>query len=375
MVRDRHRGRGPELNIRRPLHGGAAEVRDVVDEVHERFLTGSGHRREDVATAVALRAPHLGRGAQAAVADEVLARLGGLGQLAELFDDDSINDVMINGPGAVTVERCGRLEVVGSIGAAELDRLVEYLLAPTGRRVDRRSPVVDVRLDDRTRCHIAVPPVAVDGPCISLRRFPQLAHPLDRFGAPDDTDRVRRLIHQRANLLVFGPTGTGKTSLIASALAMLGDTERVVIVEEAAELPAGGAHMARLEAQPPNLDGVGGVTLAHLVATALRMRPDRIVVGEVRGPEAAGLLHALSTGHRGSMGTLHADSLEGSLWRFEQLAIAGGASGDVAAQIRRSVDYAVEMRRGPGAERHIAAVHAVCGAGVSIDGGGQGVSG
>ena len=245
----------------------------------------------------------------------------------------------------------------GRISAAEVHRLVEYLLGPTGRRVDRRLPMVDVRLDDRTRCHIAVPPVAVDGPYITLRRFPAGARRLGELAAPELAACLERLVAERANLIVFGPTSTGKTSLLASLLAAVAERERLVVVEEAAELPRLGTGTVRLEGQPPNVDGVGAVTLAELVAAALRMRPDRLVVGEVRGPEAAALLQALTTGHRGSLSTLHADDPAHALWRFEQLARAGGAVGDVAAHIASVLDGLVHMSRGVAGRRTVAAVY------------------
>ena len=171
--------------------------------------------------------------------------------------------------------------------------------------------------------------------------------------------QLDQLIAARANVIVFGPTSTGKTSLLASLLATVAERERLVVVEEAAELPRLGVGTARLEGQPPNVDGVGGVTMAELVAAALRMRPDRLVVGEVRGPEAAALLQALTTGHRGSLSTLHADDPAHALWRFEQLARAGGAVGDVGAHIASVLDGLVHMSRGVGGRRTVAAVYEV----------------
>lgn len=337
--------------------GGVNDIGHLVDEVHERFLSGSRHRPQDVASAVAAYAPTAGRATREAVVDRVLARLSGLGQLREVFADERITDIMVNGPGPITVERDGVLEVVGAIGEVELDRLVEFLLGPTGRRVDRRTPVVDVRLDDRTRCHVAVPPVAVGGTCLSLRRFPPKVPALESFGSGSVVGELRELVSERANVVVFGPTGSGKTSLLASMLGEVVDRERVVVVEEAAELVLSGAHVVRLEAQPPNLDGVGGISLADLVASSLRMRPDRLVVGEVRGGEAAHLLHAFSTGHRGSMGTVHAGTVSGALWRLEQLALAGGAGGDVRAQFAAHVDVLIGMRRGAMGAREVEVIH------------------
>jgi pilus assembly protein CpaF len=337
--------------------GGVSEIASLVDEVHERFLSGSSHRPQDVASAVAAYAPRVTEATREMVVDRVLARLSGLGQLRDMFADERITDIMVNGPGPITVERDGELQVVGVIGEVELDRLVEFLLGPTGRRVDRRTPVVDVRLDERTRCHVAVPPVAVGGTCLSLRRFPPRVPPLEAFGSEPVVAELRELVDRRANIVVFGPTGSGKTSLLASMLGEVVDRERVVVVEEAAELVLSGDHVVRLEAQPPNLDGLGGVSLADLVASSLRMRPDRLVIGEVRGGEAAHLLHAFSTGHRGSMGTVHAGTVEGALWRLEQLALAGGAAGDVRGQFVAHVDALIGMCRGPAGGREVEVIH------------------
>ncbi len=330
-----------------------------VEQIHERFLPATSPAVSDIAEAVEGAAPLLDRNQAAELVTEVLARLSGIGPLAEIWANDDVTEVMINGPGPVVIERHGILSTVGRISTAEVHRLVEYLLGPTGRRVDRRLPMVDVRLDDRTRCHIAVPPVAVDGPYITLRRFPASVRRLGAFATPDLAARLRGLVGERANLMLFGPTSTGKTSLLASLLAPIAQTERLVVVEEAAELPRLGVGTVRLEGQPPNVDGVGAVTMADLVATALRMRPDRLVIGEVRGPEAAALLQALTTGHRGSLSTLHADDPSHALWRFEQLARAGGAVGDVAAHIASVLDGLVHMSRGAGGVRQVAAVYKV----------------
>ena len=333
--------------------------RTFVEQIHERFLPAPAPEPRDVAAAVDTAAPLLDRNDAAELVSEVLARLAGIGPLADIWSDDEVTEVMINGQGPITIERRGSLSVVGRISAAEVHRLVEYLLGPTGRRVDRRLPMVDVRLDDRTRCHIAVPPVAVDGPYITLRRFPAHVRQLDELAAPPEAARLRGLVAQRANLIVFGPTSTGKTSLLASLLAAVASSERLVVVEEAAELPRLGDGTVRLEGQPPNVDGVGAVTMAELVVAALRMRPDRLVIGEVRGPEAAALLQALTTGHRGSVSTLHADDPSHALWRLEQLARAGGAVGDVSGHVASVLDGLVHMSRCADGRRTVSAIYEV----------------
>ncbi len=309
-----------------------------------------------VAAAVEEAAPLLGRANAAEVVSEVLARLSGTGPLAQLWDDESITEIMINGAGPVSIERAGALTEIGRVSQTEVERLVEYLLGPTGRRADRLSPIVDVRLDDRTRCNIAVAPVAVDGPYITLRRFPSAARKLCEMASPAVEAHLLALLNAGANLLVFGPTSTGKTSLLASLLAAVPTCERIVMVEEAAELPRLHSNVIRLEGQPANIDGKGGVPMSRLVVSALRMRPDRIVVGEVRGAEAADLLQALTTGHRGSLSTIHANSGEHALWRLEQLARRGGTTGDVGSHIRSVVDALVHMTKVAGGSRQVAEV-------------------
>lgn len=317
----------------------------VVARVHRSLLSGSRYRPHDIATAVAAEAPELDASRRSEVAARVTARLAGLGDLRQLLDEPGVTDILINGPGDITIERDGVLEAAGVVSGSELERVIEFLLGPTGRRVDRRAPMVDVRLDARTRCHVVVPPVAVGGPFVSLRRFTDAPWPLEAFGDDEMAARLRDLVDRRANVLVHGPTGSGKTSLLASLLSAVPHTERIVILEESAELVVEHPHVVQLEAQPANLDGVGGVTLEQLVVTSLRMRPDRVVVGEVRGPEAAGLVQALSTGHLGSMGTLHASDADEAIWRLAELARAGGLTGDVSSRVMRSVDVLICVDR------------------------------
>jgi len=337
----------------------AVTIEEIVDVVHDRLVRGARPRPDDIAAAVRVHGSALDAAQQAEVQEQVTGRLRGLGLLGELFADPLVTDILIQGPGPVVIERAGALLEHGAVTAVELDRLVEFLLGATGRRVDRSNPVVDVRIDERTRCQVVVPPVSVDGVCVSLRRFPDRVRDLEEFATPSVASQLRDLVASRSSLVVFGPTGAGKTSLLAALLARVHHDERIVVVEEAAELPRLAHRHVRLEGQPANLDGVGGVTPRELVAAALRMRPDRLVVGEVRGVEAAAFLHALGTGHRGSMGTVHAQDIAGCLWRLEDLARAGGATGDTGGQLVRSLDWAVEMARGAAGQRRVIALHRV----------------
>ncbi len=337
----------------------AAAESSLLESIHESFLPGTNPQPRTVATAVEAAAPLLGRVNAAQMVSEVLARLAGTGPLAQLWDDEEITEVMINGSGPVSIERRGELSEIGRVSQVEVERLVEYLLGPTGRRADRLSPIVDVRLDDRTRCNISVPPVAVDGPYITLRRFPSTARQLSELADTKTQNQLKTLLSTGANLLVFGPTSTGKTSLLAGLLATMPVGERIVVVEEAAELPRLHTNVIRLEGQPPNIDGKGSVSMPQLVRNALRMRPDRIIVGEVRGTEATDLVQALTTGHRGSLSTIHANSAEHALWRLEQLARQGGATGDVGGHIRSVIDVLVHMSKAADGSRSVVGVHEV----------------
>ncbi|MGY9071505.1 MAG: CpaF family protein [Acidimicrobiales bacterium] len=340
----------------------------VADTVTERLLDRGSvgnfpHHAGTAAIEVAKIAPLLSSPEQADLSMAVAFRLAGGSILDGVFEDDTVTEVMINGPGLVRVERGGRIESLTTrLGLADIDRLIENLLAPTGRRVDRSNPVLDVRLDDRTRCHVVVPPVAVDGPLVSIRRFPATPLPLQALATPAGVSELRTLLAGRASLLVYGPTSSGKTSLIASLLAEIAATERIVVIEEAAEIPRVDSSLIRLEAQPANLEGSGGVVMEQLVAAGLRMRPDRIVIGEVRGSEAFDLLQALATGHTGSMATVHAADAEGALWRIASLAARRTGAGTVdqlLTEVRRSIDVAVRMERGPDGLRRVSAIEAI----------------
>jgi len=333
---------------------------DVVDRVVEELLdsgeTAQWTTQRGVMLSVDRAAPLLSAVDRAAVAETVLARLAGLSVLDVLGQDPSVTDIMINGPGLVMVERAGEISATDVLlHGADIERLVEKILGPSGRRVDRASPVVDLRLDDRTRCQIVVAPVSVDGPYLSIRRSSKRIHALEDFGEAEAVGHLREAITRRDNILVFGATGVGKTSLIAAVIGELGDTERVVVVEESAEIPRVRPAVLRLEAQPANGDGSGGVSVGTLVGAALRMRPDRLVLGEVSGVEAFALIHALATGHEGSLGTIHAAGPDDALWRL--VALASGAEGGdgvlLGAQVARSVGLLVGLRRRANGRREI----------------------
>jgi len=279
----------------------------------------------------------------------VAERSFGLGPLEPLLRDPTVDEVMVNGPGAVWVERAGRIERadVAFDSDADVRHAIERILAPLGRRVDEAEPLCDARLPDGSRVNVVIPPLAVDGPVLTIRRFRR------RGLSPDDLvelgtwtrplhDVLRRAVSGRLNLLVSGGTGSGKTTTLNALSSFIPADERVVTVEDAAELRLQQPHVVRLEARPAGLEGRGEVSIRRLVRNALRMRPDRIVVGEVRGPEALDMLSAMTTGHDGSLSTVHAGSAEEALRRIETLALMADV-GLPHAAIRELVADAVDL--------------------------------
>jgi pilus assembly protein CpaF len=331
------------------------------DEVHARVVHDPG---TDLAAAVRRHAvtvaPLLAPAELDGVVERVLARVGGLGPLEPLLADPAVTEVMVNAGHDVWVERAGRLErapVV--ISPALLGQLVERIVAPLGLRVDRTSPVVDARLPDGSRVHAVVAPLAVDGTCLCIRRFTSRAFPLHAFAPPDVVDLLRWSVSARLNMLVSGATSSGKTSLLAAVGALLPAAERVITIEDAAELRWPGDHIVRLEARPATADGVGAVTVRDLLRAALRMRPDRIVVGEVRGKEALDMVQAMNTGHDGSLATCHANSAVDALRRVESMVLEGAPGlplDAVREQIHASLDLVVHTARRPGGARRIVEV-------------------
>ncbi|HVE94696.1 MAG TPA: CpaF family protein [Acidimicrobiales bacterium] len=313
-----------------------------------------------IAQLVREEAPLIDReSADAAVAD-VLADVRGLGVLESVLQDEAITEVMVNGPGAVWVERAGRLERLAlTIDRSALEHIVERVVGPLGLRVDRSSPAVDARLPDGSRVHVIVPPLAIDGPYVTIRRFAAASIPLEQFTGPAVCELLRRAIAARLNVIVCGGTGSGKTTLLNALVAHVATGERIVTIEDAAELRLPQEHVVRLEARPANAEGVGKVSIRELVRNALRMRPDRIVVGECRGPEALDMLQAMNTGHDGSLSTCHANSPLDALRRLETMVLLAGEGLPLVAvreHVHAAVDLVVEVSRAPGGRRLITAV-------------------
>jgi pilus assembly protein CpaF len=321
---------------------------------------------EEVRGLVEREAAVLGAAEREELCERVLRLATGLGPLEPLLADPEVDEVMVNGPGAVWVERRGALSRtdVGFGGEAELMHAIERILAPLGRRVDEASPLCDARLPDGSRVNVVIPPLSLTGPCLTIRRFRRHGFSLEDLagnGTLDDSlaEFLARCVRARASILVSGGTGSGKTTTLGALSGALGDGERIVTIEDAAELKLRQPHVVRLEARPPNLEGRGEVTIRQLVRNALRMRPDRIIVGEVRGPEALDMLLALNTGHEGSLTTVHANSPPDALRRVETLALMAGVGLPHAAireQLASALQLVVHQSRGRDGRRRVESV-------------------
>lgn len=335
---------------------------DLVDAVHGDLLD---HDDLDPDAAVMRRAPLLAMPIRAEVVRKVNARLAGLGPIEEILADPEVSEVMINGPGAVWIERAGAIERLDlMLDREEIDHLVERVVAPIGRRVDRRSPCVDGRLPDGSRVNVVVPPVALDGPYVTIRRFVLRELGVDAFADPDVAAVVANAVTAGANIMVSGGTGSGKTTLLNAVAGLVEPGARIITVEDAAELRLPHPHVVRLEARPASSEGVGELTIRELVRNALRMRPDRLVVGEVRGDEALDLVQALNTGHRGCLSTIHANGPLDALHRLETLALLSGEGIPlvaIRAQIAAALDLVVHVERSGGGARRVSAVAEVVG--------------
>jgi pilus assembly protein CpaF len=301
-------------------------------------------------------APLAGDAERQLLVDAAVARLDGLGQLDALIRDPAVDEVLVNGSGEIWTERAGVLERCGSIATGELAVVIERILAPLGRRLDRTTPIVDARLADGTRVCAVVPPISVDGTSLSLRRFRRQPLPLAAFGGDDIVAVLGELVARRCNAVISGATSSGKTSLLSSLLGLVAPGERIVLLEDTAELTPRADHVVRLEARPASNDGAPAITVDQLLHTALRLRPDRLVVGEVRGAEVLGLVQALNTGHDGSWSTCHANSAVDALHRLETLVVQAAPSWPLRAvrdHLVRCIDVVVHVARTAGGGRAV----------------------
>jgi pilus assembly protein CpaF len=319
---------------------------------------------------------HLNGREQRSLAGDLVHDMLGLGPLQSLLDDDSIADIMVNGPHRIFIERAGKVHLCGERfrDAAHLINICHRIAAAVGRRVDESSPMVDARLRDGSRVNIVFPPLALDGPYLSIRKFRKQSIDFARlieFGTV--TPPVARVLEIagrcRLNIIISGGTGSGKTTLLNAISRMIDPGERIVTVEDAAELQLQQPHVVRLETRPPSLEGRGEITQRDLVRNALRMRPDRIILGEVRSGEAFDMLQAMNTGHDGSMSTVHANTARDALTRIEnmvQMGNIGLSARAIRTQIVDAVHLIVQVERQRDGSRRVTQVTEICGMEVDV---------
>jgi pilus assembly protein CpaF len=308
---------------------------------------------------------------ESALAAELTDDMVGLGPLEPFLNDDSITDILVNGPFDIYVERRGKLEKTAARfrDASHLVNIAQRIAGAIGRRIDEASPMVDARLADGSRVNIVLPPLVLNGGSISIRKFPKenltLDAMVDQENLSRDIARVLQIAtNTRLNLLISGGTGSGKTTLLNAISQYIGRDERVITVEDAAELRLQQPHVVQMETRPPNIEGVGDVPQRELVRNALRMRPDRIIVGEVRGPEAFDMLQAMNTGHDGSMSTVHANSPRDALSRLENMVMMANLNLPLRAvrmQIASAVNLVVHIERMRDGIRRVQSVAEIAG--------------
>jgi pilus assembly protein CpaF len=322
----------------------------VTDDIRDRLGRESGLSRED----------------RERLVDELTADILGHGPLERLLADESVTEIMVNGPYSVWVERAGRLHQspIRFSDESHLRRIINKIVAQVGRRIDESSPMVDARLPDGSRVNATLPPLSLSGPLLTIRKFTQ-----DRYDmaglisvgtlTPDTSELLQRCVEARLNMLISGGTGSGKTTLLNSLSAAIPNSERIITIEDAAELQLAQRHVLRLESRPKNIEGEGEVTIRDLLRNSLRMRPDRIVVGEVRGAEALDMLQAMNTGHDGSLSTVHANSPRDALSRIETMVLMAGYDLPLRAirqQVASAIDVMVQLERLHDGSRKVVAI-------------------
>lgn len=303
--------------------------------------------------------------------DEILDEMTGLGSIEPLLKDPNVGDIMINGHDCVYVERGGVIERTGVRfrDAAHLLRIINKIVSAVGRRVDESEPICDARLADGSRVNVILSPVSIDGPVVSIRKFPAKPHDVAKLVEVGSlSSKMAQLLSAavkcRISLVVSGGTGTGKTTLLNALSAAISVKERLVTIEDAAEIQLQQPHVIRLETRPPNLQGKGEICQRDLVKNALRMRPDRIILGECRGEEAFAMLQAMNTGHEGSMTTVHANTPRDALSRLEQMIGMAGMPatiGSIRAQISSAIRLVVQLQRFPDGKRRVTSISEITG--------------
>jgi pilus assembly protein CpaF len=322
----------------------------VQDELHERLAQEPGVSRED----------------RERIAVELTADILGHGPLERLLDDDTVSEIMCNGPYDIWVERAGRLHKtpVRFTDDGHLMRIISKMVAQVGRRIDESSPMVDARLPDGSRVNATIPPLSLTGPLLTIRKFGK--HKLNMDGlikkgamTEDTAELLSKCVLARLNILISGGTGSGKTTMLNALSSFIPDSERIITIEDAAELNLNQRHVLRLESRPKNIEGEGEIAIRDLVKNSLRMRPDRVVIGECRGPEALDMLQAMNTGHDGSLSTLHANTPRDALARLETMVLMAGYDLPLRAireQIASAVDLMIQIERMSDGSRRVVAI-------------------
>jgi len=322
----------------------------VTDELRERLGREPGISTED----------------RERIALELTADILGYGPLERLLEDDTVTEIMVNGPYDVWVERAGRLHKtpVRFADDGHLQRIISKIVAQVGRRIDESSPMVDARLPDGSRVNATIPPLSLSGPLLTIRKFSKQR--MDMAGlikrnslTPETADLLDRCVKARLNILIAGGTGSGKTTMLNALSASIPDSERIITIEDAAELSLNQRHVLRLEARPMNIEGEGEISIRDLVRNTLRMRPDRIVIGECRGSEALDMLQAMNTGHDGSLSTLHANTPRDALARLETMVLMAGYDLPIRAireQIASAIDMMIQIERMSDGTRRVVAI-------------------
>jgi pilus assembly protein CpaF len=332
--------------------GGSARDR-VVGEIRAQLQQEVGLSRED----------------REQIGSEIADDIFGYGPLERLLPDDSISEIMVNGPHEIWIERRGLLSLTDLRFSDEshLRRIITKMVGQIGRRIDESSPMVEARLPDGSRVHAIVPPLSLTGPLLTIRKFAQNRFAMDelvQIGTISEAaaDFLTRCVRADLNMLISGGTGTGKTTMLNALSAAVPGGDRIITIEDAAELQLSQEHVLRLESRPKNIEGEGEITIRDLVRNALRMRPDRIIVGEVRGAEALDMLQAMNTGHEGSLSTVHANSSRDALSRIETMVLMAGFDLPVKAirqQASSALDLIVQLERLDDGTRHVTAIDEV----------------
>lgn len=358
-------------DIRRRMHQQLIDRIDVVAVAQLDHDQLRARLRDIIERMVAAEGLNLSSVEREAIIVGVLDEITGLGPLEGLLADPAVSDILVNGPNTIYVERHGKLSQVQARfrDNAHLVNTISRIVGKVGRRVDEASPMVDARLQDGSRVNAIIPPLALDGAALSIRRFgtkPLEPKQLVQFGAltSEMMNYLKAAVRSKCNILISGGTGAGKTTLLNALSGYIPDTERIITLEDSAELRLQQPHTVRLESRPPNIEGRGQISIGDLMKNALRMRPDRIIVGEVRGGEALDMLQAMNTGHEGSMGTLHANSAEDAMQRLMTMITMAGASleQDALAQIiGRSLHVVVQAMRLPDGQRKIVSISEIVG--------------